>query len=149
MRLVPMQWHRAATPVWHPQMMLAALQVSVDEKLQLKPGVPPRWYNAVIPIGLVVLFMLLGLILTGRDSVEADGISMSVQNIFGNGDPFSSLLWATFTVSLLSWVLYRVQYHHDGQVQPFWSKHKDAKPFMTLSGALPPCGMCLQTTEVL
>lgn len=107
----------------------------MDEKLQSKPGVPPRWYNAVIPIGLVVFLVLLGLILTGRDAVEADGISMSVQNIFGNGDPFSSLLWATFFVSLVTWGLYRFQYHHDGQVQPFWNKHKEARPFLTLSGA--------------
>lgn len=111
------------------------VQVAVDEKLQSKEGVPPRWYNAVIPIGLVVFFVLLGLILTGIDSAEADGIDKSVQNIFGNGDPFASLLWATFFVSLLTWGLYRLQYHHNGQVQPFWNKHEDAKPFMTLRGA--------------
>eukprot|EP00892_Ulva_mutabilis_P010777 jgi/Ulvmu1/8071/UM004_0308.1 len=108
-------------------------QVSVDEKLQSKVGVPSRWFNAVIPIALVVFLVLLGLLLTGRDAVEADGLDMSIQNIFGNGDPFSSLLWATFFVSLVTWGLFRIQYHHDGVVQPFWSKHKDAKPFMTLS----------------
>lgn len=135
-KLASMQWRLEAAPAWHSQVTAVAVQVAVDEKLQSKPGVPPRWYNAVIPIGLVVFFVLLGLILTGRDSVKADGISMSVQNIFGNGNPFSSLLWATFFVSLVTWGLYRVQYHHEGQVQPFWSRHKDAKAFMTLGGAL-------------
>ena len=84
------------------------MQVRINPELESKGNIPPRWWNAVIPIGLIVSLVFLALILTGVDAVEADdAIPMNIENVFGNGNSYNALLWSTFFVSLLTWLLYR------------------------------------------
>jgi Na+/H+ antiporter NhaC len=60
-------------------------------------GVPCRWWNAVIPIALVIVSTLVGLYHTGRQGLdEAGDASMSLSRIIGASDPFTVLLWASF-----------------------------------------------------
>jgi Na+/H+ antiporter NhaC len=110
------------------------LQVAINENLTVKEGVPARWWNAVFPISLLIFLVLLALTLTGRDAVDADGLERNAENIFGNGNSYQALLWSTFFVSVVSWVMLRMQYHHDGKVMPFWKKHAEAKPIMGFKG---------------
>jgi L-lactate permease len=117
------------------------VQVESVSALEAKEDVPHRWWNAVLPISIITVFVLLALILTGKDVVDAskgteDELKSTAQNIFGEGNSYQALLWSTFFVSIFTWFLYRFQFHHDGEMQPFWKKHKDAKPIMTLRGAL-------------
>ena len=78
-------------------------QVRINPELENKDGAPPRWWNAVIPIGLIIVLVFLALILTGVDVVEADGLPMNIENV---------RRWAAFCVvpgihSVRLWLLLR------------------------------------------
>ncbi|MCB2205305.1 Na+/H+ antiporter NhaC family protein [bacterium] len=63
--------------------------------------VRPRWWNAAIPIVVVVLGAIAGLYYTGWQSVAASGSGdYSLGNIIGEANSYKALLWA----SLLSCV---------------------------------------------
>jgi Na+/H+ antiporter NhaC len=64
------------------------------------PDTPRRWYNALVPIVAVVLVALAALYYTGAQALE--GQDLTVRNIIGEADPFSSLLWASFTGGLVA-----------------------------------------------
>ena len=59
-------------------------------------GTPCRWWNAVVPVVMVVGSTLIGLYYTGRASLLASGdTSHSMSRIIGASDPFTVLLWAS------------------------------------------------------
>jgi Na+/H+ antiporter NhaC len=65
------------------------------------PGVRPRWWNAAVPIAVVVLGALGGLYYTGHEAIAAAGGSdFSIGSVIGEADSYRALLWA----SLLSCV---------------------------------------------
>jgi Na+/H+ antiporter NhaC len=66
---------------------MASLQPDEDK--------PQRWYNALIPVGVVVLVALIGLTLTGMQN-RAEGAT-GLMSVIGNADPFKALMWASFT----------------------------------------------------
>jgi Na+/H+ antiporter NhaC len=60
-------------------------------------GIPCRWWNAVVPIVVVVVSTLGGLYHTGREALLAAGdTSVSLSRVVGASDPFTVLLWASF-----------------------------------------------------
>lgn len=63
--------------------------------LQPDDDKPQRWYNALIPVGVVVLVALIGLTVTGMQN-RAEGAT-GLMSIIGNADPFKALMWASFT----------------------------------------------------
>ena len=67
-------------------------------------NIPHRWYNAVIPIAIIILGTVVGLGYTGYTSItwplEEIGFSRKLSMIIGASDPYSSLLWSSL-VSLL------------------------------------------------
>ncbi len=57
---------------------------------------PRRWWNAVVPVILVIATTFAGLYVTGRESLIADGAtSFSLSSVIGASDPFTVLLWAS------------------------------------------------------
>jgi Na+/H+ antiporter NhaC len=59
--------------------------------------IPCRWWNAVVPIGLVIAATLAGLYHTGREGLlESGDTTVSLSRIIGASDPFTVLLWASF-----------------------------------------------------
>ena len=82
------------------ELLAAGAQPLADfESSDLAPeeGVPCRWWNAVVPIVLVIATTLFGLYHTGRQGlVEAGETSVSLSRIIGASDPFTVLLWASF-----------------------------------------------------
>jgi Na+/H+ antiporter NhaC len=61
-----------------------------------EPEIPKRWVNAALPVLLVVATTLVGLYLTGRASLIADGgDDLSLSRVIGASDPFTVLLWAS------------------------------------------------------
>jgi Na+/H+ antiporter NhaC len=55
-----------------------------------------RWWNAVVPVLLVVVTTLVGLYQTGRASLaEAGDTTASLSLVIGASDPFTVLLWAS------------------------------------------------------
>jgi Na+/H+ antiporter NhaC len=81
------------------ELLAAGAQPLADfEGSDLAPeeGVPCRWWNAVVPIVLVVATTLVGLYHTGRVSLlEAGETTHSMSLIIGASDPFTVLLWAS------------------------------------------------------
>jgi Na+/H+ antiporter NhaC len=60
-------------------------------------GKPHRWINAVVPIAVVTLAVLVGLWWTGRQTLVGEGDpDLGLQNVFANSDANVTLLWAAF-----------------------------------------------------
>jgi Na+/H+ antiporter NhaC len=57
-------------------------------------GTPYRWYNAAIPVAVVMVVALGGIYATGRASLGPG--DHSLRAIVGAADPFKSLIWASF-----------------------------------------------------
>ena len=57
-----------------------------------------RWYNALVPVLVVVLGTIAGLALTGFQAVGWDsslGFSTNLSSVIGNANSFSALLWSS------------------------------------------------------
>jgi Na+/H+ antiporter NhaC len=80
--------------------MLAAGGGEMDE---VKPDAPHRWYNAVIPIAVVIAVALGGLWVTGSADMAPE--ERNVRDVIGNADPFLALLWASFSGVVVAIVL--------------------------------------------
>jgi Na+/H+ antiporter NhaC len=79
----------------------ARLAADVDSTMaSAGEGVPHRWYNALVPIGAVVMVALAALYYTGSQGLE--GAPATIRNIIGEADPFRSLLWASFAGGLVA-----------------------------------------------
>jgi Na+/H+ antiporter NhaC len=86
----------------------ATLAADVESSaLAAAEGVPHRWYNALIPIGTVVLVALIALYYTGTAGL--DGEPATIRNIIGSADPFSALIWASFTGGVVAMALAAAQ----------------------------------------
>lgn len=66
-------------------------------------GAPLRWYNAVVPVLSVIVVALVGIYVSGAQSLGAG--DHSVREIVGAADPFKSLLWASLTGCLVAILL--------------------------------------------
>ncbi len=55
---------------------------------------PQRWYNALIPVAVVVAVALIGLTITGMQNRDAG--TTGLMSVIGNADPFKALMWASF-----------------------------------------------------
>ncbi len=63
-----------------------------------EPGVKARWYNALIPVLVVVVGTIAGLVSTGLQAVgwdDASSFSGNLTHVIGNSDSFSALLWSS------------------------------------------------------
>ncbi len=69
------------------------------ELAEPKEGAPHRWWNAALPVLTVMVVVLAGLYTTGRASV---GPGASLGEIFGDADPFSTLLWGSLAGCLMA-----------------------------------------------
>eukprot|EP00965_Chrysotila_dentata_P209003 6185037-Pleurochrysis_carterae.AAC.1 len=111
---------------------------SNDDALTPEKGTPLLWFNGVIPVTMVVTLVLLAIMLTGWQETKNSGQGMSVDNIFGNGDSYSSLMYGSFFTTIFSWFMYRFQYvDGDRVVHPFayWfrGKHAPGHPLVTMA----------------
>jgi Na+/H+ antiporter NhaC len=73
-------------------------------------GKPRRWWNALIPIGVVAAVTLIGMYTTGREAVLAAGDpDLGLQNVIANGNSFSSLIWGSFAACVVAAVMTLLQ----------------------------------------
>lgn len=63
---------------------------SVTDPTEADEKVPARWLNAVLPITLTVAAVVYFLYQSGSDPSDPD---KSLQQIFGDSDPYGSLIW--------------------------------------------------------
>ncbi len=77
--------------------------------LEISDKIKPRWYNAVIPVLVIILGTFAGLIFTGWDDAiwNNAGISFSkkLSTIIGNADSFKALLWSSSGSVLVAFAL--------------------------------------------
>jgi Na+/H+ antiporter NhaC len=85
---------------------LTASDMTPDE------NIPLRWYNALIPIGVVILAVILGLVYTGYAALSAREITLTgkdwlqqISLVVGNADSFAVLMWASFMGSIVAILL--------------------------------------------
>lgn len=59
-------------------------------------GAPCRWWNAAVPVLLVIVTTLVGLYVSGVNSLDRSGAgSASLREVIDASDPFTVLLWAS------------------------------------------------------
>jgi Na+/H+ antiporter NhaC len=78
------------------------------ESLEPVEGKPQRAFNAYIPIAVMVLGVLVGLYVTGKESV-AEMANPSLQDIIGNADSYTALMWASLASMMSAALLSLVQ----------------------------------------
>jgi len=62
-----------------------------------------KWYNGVIPILVLIFVTVFGLIFTGIDSLNEQGISdYGVRNIISNSNSYLALLWGSFSACVIA-----------------------------------------------
>ncbi len=72
------------------------------ELLEPKEGAPRRWFNAAIPVLTVIVVVLGGLYVDGRNSLGRPG---SLTETLGAANPFNALLWGALAGVLAAFVL--------------------------------------------
>lgn len=79
---------------------------SLLENVQPK-GIPFRWWNAGIPIAFVILFTMVGMLITGleADPPRNQGTLAFLLAVMNNADSAQALLWASFTGALVAALL--------------------------------------------
>ena len=80
-----------------------------ENELKMASHITPKWYNAAIPILIVIFGTLAGLVYTGWDtSVWADetiGFSKKLSHIIGASDSYLALLWSSLSAVLAAVLL--------------------------------------------
>ena len=79
---------------------------SLLESVQPK-GIPFRWWNAGVPISLVIVLTMVGMLVTGlqADPPRTEGTLAWILGIMNNADSAQALLWASFTGALVAALL--------------------------------------------
>ncbi len=76
------------------------------ESIAPAPGAPPRFLNGVLPIATVIIVTVAGLIVTGRASLAAEGITgAGLLDMIKESDSFKALLWGSFSGCLVATAL--------------------------------------------
>jgi Na+/H+ antiporter NhaC len=82
-------------------------------ELEVPVHINPKWYNAAIPVFVVILGTFAGLLYTGWDqSVWNDGtmsFGTKLSTVIGNSDSYKALLWASISGVLMAISLTLVQ----------------------------------------
>jgi len=83
-----------------------------DTEAAASANLPKRWYNAFIPIGVVILAVSIGLVFTGYQNLIKNGDELTglpfirqISLIIGNADSFAVLMWASFLGSIAAIIL--------------------------------------------
>ena len=80
----------------------AQLAADMASELQEAESVPPgRWWNGAMPVGVLVVTVLVGLVVTGLEQLGPDE-ARTLRNIFGNSDPFSPLMWGALLACIVA-----------------------------------------------
>lgn len=82
-------------------------------ELEVPEHITPRWYNAAIPVFIIIFGTFIGLLYTGWDqSVWDDNMlsfSTKLSTVIGNSDSYKALLWSSISGVLVAITLTLVQ----------------------------------------
>jgi len=78
-------------------------------ELEVDEGIKARWYNAVIPVLVIIFGTIAGLVFTGWDvetwTNDELGFSKKISTIIGNADSYKALLWSSISGVLVAFTL--------------------------------------------
>jgi Na+/H+ antiporter NhaC len=78
-------------------------------ELDIPAHIKPRWYNAAIPVLIVIFGTFAGLLYTGWDQAVWDDSTMSfgtkLSTVIGNSDSYKALLWSSLSGVLIAILL--------------------------------------------
>ncbi len=73
------------------------------ESIAPAPGAAPRFFNGVLPISTVIIITIIGLIMTGKSSLAAEGVTgAGLLEMIKESNSFKALLWASFSGCLVA-----------------------------------------------
>ncbi|NOQ24274.1 MAG: Na+/H+ antiporter NhaC family protein [Bacteroidales bacterium] len=82
-------------------------------ELEVPEHIIPRWYNAAIPVFIIIFGTFIGLLYTGWDQAVWDDSTISfstkLSTVIGNSDSYKALLWASISGVLAAISLTLVQ----------------------------------------
>ncbi|MCD4679760.1 MAG: hypothetical protein K8S00_05170 [Bacteroidales bacterium] len=77
-------------------------------ELEVSDHIKARWYNAVIPVSVVIFGTIAGLVSTGLQEVTWDsnlGFTKNLSLVIGNADSYKALLWSSMGGVLIAIIL--------------------------------------------
>ena len=81
------------------------LKHTADSEIEPNEKIEGKWYNAVIPIGVLIVGTVIGIIVTGYSAdVWASGESFGskIMTTVGGADSYVALLWASITSTIVA-----------------------------------------------
>ncbi|UCG51835.1 MAG: Na+/H+ antiporter NhaC family protein [Candidatus Latescibacterota bacterium] len=79
---------------------------NIDTEIQFDAARSPRWFNAVIPVVVVVLGTFVGLVLTGRSALIESGVTgYSLMDTIRESNSFVALLWSSLSGCVVAFAL--------------------------------------------
>jgi len=71
------------------------------ESIDVDENIKPRWFNAVIPVMVIIFGTFAGLLYTGWDNIvwadQAIGFGKKISITIGNADSYKALLWTSIS----------------------------------------------------
>ena len=65
-----------------------------------------KWYNGIIPILVIIFGTIAGLLYTGINTLDAQGITgYGIREIISNSDSYLSLLWSSFAACIVAAIM--------------------------------------------
>ena len=85
----------------------------IMKELEVSDAIPAKWYNALIPVMIVVFGTIAGLTYTGWDQTVWDNsvmpFSTKLSHIIGRADTFKALIWSSLAGVLVALLLTIIQ----------------------------------------
>ena len=78
------------------------------KEVEISDKIKPRWFNAVIPVLVIILGTITGLIYTGWDQEvweSGAGFGRKLSTTIGNADSYTALLWSSLSGMLVAMLL--------------------------------------------
>ena len=76
-----------------------------SELLEPPSGAPKRLVNALLPIAVLVVGVLVGLWITGRAAVLENGDPLTLKNVIGEANSYAAMMWASLASVVVAVVL--------------------------------------------
>jgi Na+/H+ antiporter NhaC len=81
----------------------------IDKDMEVPSHVVPRWYNAIIPVGILIFGTVLGLFYTGYQADiwndYATSLGSKLMSTIGAADSFKALLWSSVSGVIAALIL--------------------------------------------
>ena len=95
---------RQTGQLFRPGSTVEAAQAE-SELLEPPPDAPRRLVNALLPIGVLVVGVLVGLWITGRAAVVEAGDAVTLRNVVGEANSYAAMMWASLASVVVAIVL--------------------------------------------